>query len=281
MWRKLLDALPHGHYLAEEDWRRRHRLMLWILGLHVPAALGLASRAWRLHRPPGPPSRHRPAGPPGPARPLSEPSPCLVVSGRHGRGWRFCSIGTLGARSPAADIFEAHFHFFIIIGFIALYQDWVLFWCNVAFARPSATASAIDLTCWAKIFNHPAAQAHPAGRAGRSCTVLPRRSRAPGWRSSGGSPRTRQVRQREAAVLPAHHRGCVDRAPEGVLTSEDAGGRPCAASREPAVGPLLVHHHFALSKQGAGPGRAGSPVPARPPRHPRAAQRREPARARR
>ena len=34
MWRKLLDALPHGHYLAEEDWQRRHRLMLWILGLH-------------------------------------------------------------------------------------------------------------------------------------------------------------------------------------------------------------------------------------------------------
>src|SRR5690349_9420509 len=44
MWRKLLDGLPHGHYLAQEDWQRRHRLMLWILGLHVPGlvALGLA-----------------------------------------------------------------------------------------------------------------------------------------------------------------------------------------------------------------------------------------------
>ena len=43
MWRKLLDVLPHGYNMAEEDFRRRHRLMLWVLGVHVPAlvALGL------------------------------------------------------------------------------------------------------------------------------------------------------------------------------------------------------------------------------------------------
>ena len=43
MWRKLLNVLPHGYNMAEEDFRRRHRLMLWVLGVHVPAlvALGL------------------------------------------------------------------------------------------------------------------------------------------------------------------------------------------------------------------------------------------------
>ena len=44
MWRKLLNALPHAYNMAEEDWQRRHRLLLWVLGVHVPAlvALGLA-----------------------------------------------------------------------------------------------------------------------------------------------------------------------------------------------------------------------------------------------
>ena len=43
MWRKLLNVLPHGYNMAEEDWQRRHRLMLWVLGVHVPAlvAFGL------------------------------------------------------------------------------------------------------------------------------------------------------------------------------------------------------------------------------------------------
>ncbi|MDT7554116.1 MAG: hypothetical protein QOI16_2652, partial [Pseudonocardiales bacterium] len=44
MWRKFLDALPHAQSLTEEDWQRRHRIMLWVLGLHVPAlgVFGLA-----------------------------------------------------------------------------------------------------------------------------------------------------------------------------------------------------------------------------------------------
>ena len=124
MWRKLLDALPHGHYLAEEDWQRRHRLMLWILGLHVPAlvafglALGYTPRTLILVA----------------IAPLA-----LVALGhllRHHRrpasmtvtaGWstarRRSSVLTHGT-------IEAHFHFFVIIGFIALYQDWAPFLCQ-------------------------------------------------------------------------------------------------------------------------------------------------------
>src|SRR5690606_21926662 len=54
---------------------------------------------------------------------------------------------------------EAHFHFFIIIGFIALYQDWVPFLWNAAFTTVSHGVGSI----WAPelIFNHPAAQQHP------------------------------------------------------------------------------------------------------------------------
>ena len=54
---------------------------------------------------------------------------------------------------------EAHFHFFIIIGFIALYQDWVPFLLNIVFTVIShGIGSAWQRTL---IFNHAAAQAHP------------------------------------------------------------------------------------------------------------------------
>ena len=54
---------------------------------------------------------------------------------------------------------EAHFHFFIIIGFIALYQDWVPFLWNVAFTVLSHGVGTIWLGNL--IFAHAAGQANP------------------------------------------------------------------------------------------------------------------------
>ena len=54
---------------------------------------------------------------------------------------------------------EAHFHFFIIIGFIALYQDWVPFLLNVLFTVVSHGVGSMWLR--SLMFNHPAAQADP------------------------------------------------------------------------------------------------------------------------
>ena len=71
-------------------------------------------------------------------------------------GLVFCSIALVLLTSGSI---EAHFHFFIIIGFIALYQDWVPFLWNVAFTTISHGVGSIWLG--AQIFNHPAAQAHP------------------------------------------------------------------------------------------------------------------------
>jgi signal transduction histidine kinase len=54
---------------------------------------------------------------------------------------------------------EAHFHFFIIIGIIALYQDWVPFLWNIVFTVLSHGIG----TAWQAglMFNHPAAQVNP------------------------------------------------------------------------------------------------------------------------
>jgi signal transduction histidine kinase len=153
MWRKFLDALPHGQSLTEDDWRRRHRIMLWVLGLHVPAlgifglALGYDPRTLVLV--------------------LITP----VVAGgvghlltRHRRtaaitvtfGLVYCSAALVGLSHGSI---EAHFHFFVIIGFIALYQDWAPFLFNIIF---TVLSHGIGSTFKQGLFfNHAAGQANP------------------------------------------------------------------------------------------------------------------------
>jgi len=72
-------------------------------------------------------------------------------------GLVFCSMALV---LLTRGTIEAHFHFFVIIGFIALYQDWVPFLWNVAFTVLSHGLG----TAWlggGQIFNHPSAQGHP------------------------------------------------------------------------------------------------------------------------
>src|SRR3954470_15937993 len=153
MWRKLLYALPHGHYLAEEDWQRRHRLMLWILGLHVPGlvalglVLGYTPRTLTLVVIPplalvglGHLLRHH-------RRPSS-----LTVTG----GLVYCSAALVVLTHGTI---EAHFHFFVIIGFIALYQDWAPFLVNIVFTVISHGIG----SAWQRdlIFDHASGQSNP------------------------------------------------------------------------------------------------------------------------
>ncbi len=149
---RLLAYLPRGNTLDDKSWHRRHRLLQWVLLIHVPAmaVLGLALGNTPLV------VGYTLIGP-----------VIFLVFGHVLRARRlasfgvtgglvFCSIGLVVLTSGSI---EAHFHFFIIIGFIALYQDWVPFLWNVAFTVASHGLG----TLWISnlIFNHPAAQAHP------------------------------------------------------------------------------------------------------------------------
>ena len=149
---RLLSYLPRGNTLDDRAWHRRHRLLERVLLLHVPLLIGLAlvlghSTVQATEA-------------------VIAPLICLVLGHlvSHRRwasffvtgGLVFCSIALVLLTSGSI---EAHFHFFIIIGFIALYQDWVPFLWNVAFTTISHGVGTIWLG--GQIFNHPAAQAHP------------------------------------------------------------------------------------------------------------------------
>ena len=68
----------------------------------------------------------------------------------------WCSTALVGITDGSI---ESHFHFFIIIGFIALYQDWVPFLLNVLFTVITHGVGSMWLRTL--MFNHPAAQANP------------------------------------------------------------------------------------------------------------------------
>ena len=153
MWKSLINILPRGNTLSEADWQRRHRLLQWVLLVHVPvlAAIGLA-----LHNPLLPL-----------AIALTIPVICAVAGrllSHHRRlgsaavsaGLVWCSTALVGITNGSI---ESHFHFFIIIGFIALYQDWVPFLLNVLFTVVTHGVGSMWLRTL--MFNHPAAQAHP------------------------------------------------------------------------------------------------------------------------
>jgi len=149
---KLLAYLPRGNTLDAKVWRRRHLLLQWILLLHVPGLFlfglgvgrGLTFTFWAV-------------------APLG-----LCIAGgmltQHRRfaslsitaGLVYCSAALVGLSRGSI---EAHFHFFVMIGFIALYQDWVPFLWNIVFTVVSHGVGSI----WQSnlIFNHPAGQTNP------------------------------------------------------------------------------------------------------------------------
>jgi signal transduction histidine kinase len=149
---RLLAYLPRGNTLDDRAWQKRHVFLQWVLLLHLPTLFifgVLRGRtAWDT------------------MVVLSVPAACLVLGRliRHRRtaavlitaGLTYCSAVLV---SFSGGSIEAHFHFFIMIGFIALYQDWVPFLWNVGFTVLShGIGSAVKTNL---IFNHPAGQTSP------------------------------------------------------------------------------------------------------------------------
>ena len=150
--RTVFDYLPRGNTLDDETFRRRHLLLCWVLGLHIPAlfAFGL----WQ-----GYDIGHMVVE-------VAPPTGALVFArlARNRRlaaffatfGLVFCSY--LLVHLSAGSI-EAHFHFFILIGFIVLYQDWVPLLANTGFTVLShGVGGVVDPS---SVYNHYAAQNKP------------------------------------------------------------------------------------------------------------------------
>ena len=108
------DYLPRGNTLDAQAFHRRHSLLTWVLALHVPALFAFG--VWQ-----GFGVRHS-------ALEVAVPTACVVLA-RVARNRRlaafFVTAGLVYCSSVLVHLsngtIEAHFHFFILIGLIALY----------------------------------------------------------------------------------------------------------------------------------------------------------------
>jgi signal transduction histidine kinase len=132
---RVRGTLPQGRSLPDEVWRGRHRAILLILWLHVPALALLALFV-----------DGRPADAFGVVMVAASAALATVAWG--GRRWRsaVATVGLLSAScvlvSMGGGTIELSFHFFVTIALVMLYQDGFPFLIAVGFVAVYALVSA-------------------------------------------------------------------------------------------------------------------------------------------
>jgi signal transduction histidine kinase len=144
--------LPTGRPLPDVVWRRRHRTILILLWAHAVglAIFGVVRGVWIWHS-------------------LAEGAAVAafavgawIVQTRRAQA-AMASLGILSSSAILVHLsggtIEAHFHFFVMIGVISLYQDWYPFLLAVGYVVVHhGTAGVLDA---GSVYNHPAAIRNP------------------------------------------------------------------------------------------------------------------------
>ncbi|HJR76202.1 MAG TPA: response regulator [Nitrospiraceae bacterium] len=148
-----LAAIPRGQLLEHWQWDQRHRLLILILWFHVAAysAYGILNPSAMADASVG----------------AAVIGLCILAASIQSlsRRWRTVMISIGGFSCSAVLVhlsggfIEAHFHFFVMIAVIALYQDWMSFLVNL-----TLVVLHHGFTGWvfpASVYNHSSAWAHP------------------------------------------------------------------------------------------------------------------------
>jgi diguanylate cyclase (GGDEF)-like protein/PAS domain S-box-containing protein len=124
---KAVAALPSGVRLVPAEWEQRHRWIMRLLWLHVPimVVFGLVTGNRAVHS-------------------LAEGLPTALLGVLATQQWidrrTRAGLAGLGLMVSSAVLVhlsggmtEMHFHFFVMLGVISLYQDWQPFLVSIAF----------------------------------------------------------------------------------------------------------------------------------------------------
>jgi diguanylate cyclase (GGDEF)-like protein len=145
--------LPRGGMLPVPLWERRHRALWWVLVVHVPVifVFGLARGfpLWHV---------------------MIDASPVMLLAavGRRrtlSRSIRSCAVSAGLITSSGAlvhlsgGLIEMHFHFFVVVALLTMYQDWLPYLTAIALTVfEHGTAGALSAH---SVYNHADAVAHP------------------------------------------------------------------------------------------------------------------------
>ncbi len=149
----LRHALPTGQMLPEHIWRRRHATIVLLLWAHVPAlfAFGLFMGNSLQHM-------------------LLEAGLVAAPAGVASVEWAGTKLrvaaASFGLASCSAMLvhlsggfIEAHFHFFVMIGVLTLYQDWSPFLLAIVYVV--LHHGVVGVGSPESVYNHPDAIANP------------------------------------------------------------------------------------------------------------------------
>ncbi len=155
--RRVRDALPRGRSLPEALWTARHRAIVVLLWIHV---VGL----WAFAEARGYSAVHA-------TLEVALVAVAAVLAGwdRLGRPVR-AVIATAGLFSCSAllvhfsgGVTEMHFHFFVMVVVVSLYQDWTAFLVGIAYVL--LHHGVVGMLAPGDVYGTPAAVANPWGWA--------------------------------------------------------------------------------------------------------------------
>ncbi|WP_336023183.1 methyl-accepting chemotaxis protein [Halobellus salinisoli] len=167
--RDLIRYTPSGYSIPEERWKRRHRNIVLLLVAHIPLlfALGLYQGTDPF------------TGATIPGRELSQIVLRTGVLGvlallsswpRLGRRKR-ATLATVGLATGSAILvyfsggyIEAHFHFFVVMGVVAVYEDWLPFLVGIVYV--AVQHGVFGMLNPAEVYNHAAGANNPFVWAG-------------------------------------------------------------------------------------------------------------------
>jgi diguanylate cyclase (GGDEF)-like protein len=148
----VIEWLPKGKSLPEDVWRRRHCTLTTILGAHVLGifAIALVRGQGVVH-----------------AALESVFVGLFAVLGSVGGARRFnsamCALGLVASSAVlvhlSGGVIEMHFHFFVVVGLLTLYQDWLPFLLAIGLVVVHHTV--LGTLDPGAVYNHPSAIAHP------------------------------------------------------------------------------------------------------------------------
>jgi hypothetical protein len=210
--------IPRGSGLSAADWRWRHQVVCVMLAAHVPVVLVLGIlRNSATHG-------------------LLEALPvagllgvALLPLGRRVRALA-ASLGLLTCSAVLVHLFqgasEAHFHYFVVVAVVALYQDWPVYALAIGFVglqhtlmgllAPEAIAVDGDVWVWALVH---AASCWPS-RPCWCCSGTPASTRTCRSSSCGRASTRAATACAPASTTPT---GC---APTSSRPSRTSSGRP-------------------------------------------------------
>jgi signal transduction histidine kinase len=144
--------LPRGHTLPAQELRRRHRALLVLLWLHA-----IVVPLWGVDRGFGLGHTLLEAGA------ISLCAVAATLVGPRRGGALLVALGLLTSSAVivhlSGGVIEAHFHFFVVIVLLTLYEDWMIFLFAAAYVvLHHGVGGALDPHA---VFNHPDAEAHP------------------------------------------------------------------------------------------------------------------------